>query len=258
MKFKASNIGKSIKSFTKKHGSDILIGLGIISGGTAIVTAVKATPKAVILLEEREEELETDKLDFIETVKTAWRCYIPTAVAEAFSIAFLICAATNNNKHTAALSTAYALSENAFREYRNKIVDTIGEKKEKEVRDEIAKDRIRENPPTSSEAIVSSSGDQLCFDSLSARYFHSNSEKIRRAVNKVNDDMIRSYDGSATLNDLYYEIGLPETKLGEELGWENMKTGLIDIQFSVQLSTDEIPCLVIDFGSNPPTYFDLH
>lgn len=248
----------SVKNFGKKHGTTIML---ICAGATsvaAVITAVTATPKALELIERKKEELDTDKLEPVEIVKTTWKCYIPTALSESASIMLLICAATNSSKQAKMLSAAYTLSETAFREYREKIIETIGEKKEKAVRDEIAKDKVRENPPAVTEVTIVSSGDQLCFDPLMSRYFQSSAEKIRRAVNKVNDEMLRGYDSSATLNDLYYELGLAETKLGEELGWENMKTGLIEVQFSTQLASDEIPCLVMDFGHNPPTYFDLH
>ena len=52
------------------------------------------------------------------------------------------------------------------------------------------------------------------------------------------------------LNEFYYEVGLPGTKMGDELGW-NIDGGLIGLDFSSQLSEDGTPCLVIDYRIAP-------
>ena len=52
------------------------------------------------------------------------------------------------------------------------------------------------------------------------------------------------------LNDFYYEIGLDNIKLGDELGW-NIDDGYIDLSFSSQLASDGTPCLVIDYKIAP-------
>ncbi len=252
MKSNISNVIKNINNWTKRHGSEILISIGAASSISAVVLAIKATPKAVRLIDERKKELEVENLDTAETVKTAWACYIPTVVTETFSIVCLICATTNNNKHNTALTAAYALSENAFREYRDKIIDTIGEQKEKSVRDSIAKDRIVNNPPLRSETSIIPSGDQLCYDALSDRYFTSSADKIKKAQNELNARMLQ--EQNVSLNDFYYEIGLNDTLIGDSLGWDINKTNFIDIYFNTQLAHGDIPCLVMDFSSNPPVY----
>ena len=250
MKVKLSDV----KSFCKKHGSDFMLGGAIVASITAVGTAIYATPKAVALINNRKEELEVDSLTAVETIKTTWTCYIPTFVAESFVIAFVIAAATNNNKHNAALSTAYVLSESTFREYRDKVVETIGEKKEKAIRDEIAKDRVRDNPPVNIET-PKVTGDQYCYDAISDRYFYSTVEKIKKAQNEINDLMMRSgVGGCAYLNDYYDLVGLRGTRFGEEAGWDYYKTGLVDIDFDVILTEDGVPCLVIDFIKNRPVY----
>lgn len=250
MKLKFPNI----KGFCKHHGSEIMLACAGFASIAAVVTAVHATPKAVILIERRKEALDVDKLTAIETVKTAWTCYIPTAVTETFCLAFIICAATNNNKHNVALSTAYALSETAFKEYRDKVIETIGEKKEKSIRDEIAKDKVRENPPNIIDT-PKAVGDQYCYDAISDRYFYSTVQKIKNAQNELNDQMIRSgVGGFAYLNDFYELIGLNGTVFGTDAGWDYYKSGLIDIDFDVILTEDDIPCLVIDYSNNKPVY----
>ena len=252
MKMNISNIVKNLDRWTKQHSSEILISLGIASSISAVVMAIQVTPKATRLIRDRKEELETDSLDAVETVKTVWTCYIPTVVTEIFSVSCLIFAATNNNKHNAALAAAYTLSENAFREYRDKVIEYIGEKKEKQIRDSIAKDRLDNHPPTKSELAITSAGEQLCYDALSDRYFKSNADKIKKAQNELNARMLQ--EQNVSLNDFYYEVGLHDTLLGDSLGWDINKTHFIDIYFNTQLADGDIPCLVVDFRNNPPVY----
>ena len=53
-----------------------------------------------------------------------------------------------------------------------------------------------------------------------------------------------------SLNDFYYELGLENIELGEELGW-NVNNGLVELNFSSQLSSDETPCLVMNYNIAP-------
>lgn len=220
---------------------------------TTTVLAVRATPKALMLVEEKKREEELDDLTPVETVKTTWKCYIPAAVTGSISVLCLIGASSVNARRNTALATAYSLSETAMREYKNKVVETIGENKEREVRDAVAKDRIERDPVTTHEVIVTGAGNTLCYDILSGRYFYSNVDKVNRSINAVNERLLdQSY---VSLNDLFYELGLDNTKLGNELGW-TIQQGLIRVDFSSQLSTDGTPCLVLDYDRMPAYDFD--
>ena len=73
-----------------KRSPEILIGIGIAGMVTTTVLAVKATPKALELINDKKDELEVEKLTPIETVKATWKCYVPAAVSGAVSIACLL------------------------------------------------------------------------------------------------------------------------------------------------------------------------
>lgn len=234
----------------KKHSPGILTGIGVAGLLATTVMAVDATPKALRLIEEKKQELQVEKLAIKETVKTAWKCYIPSAVTAIASVACIVGASSVNARRNAALATAYTLSETAAREYKEKVVEAIGEKKEQLVRDEVAKKQLEKNPVTKSEVVITEKGDTLCFDPWSSRYFKSDAEKLRRAINDLNYQLIN--DGYVTLNDFYYDIGLDETKPGETLGWDVNK-GQVQFRFSSQIAEDGTPCLVLEF-TNPPTY----
>lgn len=240
----------SVRTGLSKHSPEILMGIGIAGMITTTVLAVKATPKALQLIEEEKRKQETDKLKPVEVVKVAWKPYIPTATTMIFSTACIISGNSVNAKRNAALATAYKLSEAAYTEYREKVVETIGENKEKAVKDKIAKDRVEQNPPSQSEVIITGKGETLCLDVFSNRYFKSDIDKIKRAQNELNHRLLTN--DYISLNEYYSELGLSHDQMGYSLGWRVDK-GLIDLYFSSQLDPEGTPCLAVAFN-NPPEY----
>lgn len=243
-----SNFIKTVGNKLSEHSPEILTGIGITGLLSTTVLAVKATPKALRLIDEKKEEYDTDELTNMEVIKTCWKCYIPAAVTASVSVACIIGANTVNNKRNAVLATAYKLSESAFSEYKEKVIETIGEKKEEEVRDKIAKDRIERNPVNNNEVIITGKGDVLCYDVVSGRYFKSDVDKIRKAENTLNKKLMN--DMYCSLNEFYDLIGLPFTQMGFDLGW-NVNDSLVEIEFSTQLSEDDTPCVVIQYSVLP-------
>ena len=238
----------SLKTAIKKHSPEILTGIGIAGMITTTVMAVLATPQALILIEERKEEIGAEKLEAMDMVKTTWACYIPAAITGTLSVACLIGASSVNARRNAALATAYTLSESALKDYQGKVIEMFGEKKNEAVKDAVAKDKVEKNPVVTREVIITEKGNTLCYDAISGRYFKSDIEKIKKAECELNRQMLD--DMYVSLNDFYYEIGLDSVKLGDELGW-NVDSGYIDLSFSSQLASDGTPCLVIDYSVAP-------
>ena len=242
---------KSAERVLTKYSPGILTGIGIAGMIGATFMAVKATPKALYLIETKKEETEVEELTPVETIKTCWKCYIPATLTTVLSAVCLIGASTVSAKRNAALATAYSISEAALREYQEKVVEVIGEKKEKAVRDAVAKDQIERDPVTKSEVvIIDSNSNTLCYEPLSGRYFKSTIDKIKKAEIKLDRQMIQEM--YVSLNDFYWEIGLDGTDLGDKMGW-NLSKGYMDLSFSSQLADDGTPCAVIVYGI-PPVY----
>ena len=146
-----SNLFKTIKAGTMKHSPEILTGIGIAGMITTTVLAVKATPKALRLIDAKKrdifdnldpEDISGNSTDYtevsltpLEVVKTAWKPYSAAAVTCVASVTCLIGASSVNAKRNAALATAYELSKTALSDYKEKVVETIGEKKEKTIRE---------------------------------------------------------------------------------------------------------------------------
>lgn len=258
----------------KREQPAILTAVGIAGMLTTVVMAVKVTPKAVRLLDrEKADRLENNigddnenidglikipddkirkygyyRLPTKDTIKIVWRLYAPSAILCAASVACLIGSHAASTKRNMALAAAYTISESALKEYREQVIETVGEKKEREVSDAIAKKKIEGKPVSANEVVITKKGNVLCFDVLSGRYFRSDIDAIKRTVNELNRTMLGEMEIS--LNEFYSALGLSEIKLGDDLGW-NVNRGLIDVLFSSQLSEDGEPCVVIGYRIAP-------
>lgn len=241
-------LAKNIVTPIRKHRNELIVAIGLTSLLSGTMFAIHGTIKAVNLVDNRKNELSVDKLDNKEIVKTVWKCYIPTLIADAVGVGCVIGAASSQSKKNAALAVAYTMSDSALHTYRAKVIETLGEKGEKKIHDAIAKDQVEKHPVVQNEIILTNKGDTLCFDALSGRYFRSDIDKIKKAVNEVNKIMIN--DMFVSLNDFYYELGLSSVSVGEDLGW-NINHNLMDVSFSAQLTEDGNPCLVMNYSIAP-------
>lgn len=240
----------------KKHSPEILTGMGIAGMVGSTVLAVKATPKALQLIEEVKEAAQVDKLTPKETFKATWKCYVPAAVSCVSSAVCLIGANTVHSRRTAAIATAYTLSESALKEYKEKVIETIGEKKEKTIREKIAQDKIEKREIKPTEIIVTDSGDTLFLDPISDRVFKSTIERVHRAANKVNYNMAHDpFEGAASLSEFYDELGLSRTSISDKLGWNYSNgSGLLEIELH-PAEKDGKPCFMLDYNFEPTYEF---
>lgn len=252
IKVLASNVG----NYVKANSPTILTGISVAGLVTTSVLAGKGAIKASRLLQEAEEAFYEENggdwpYDFKDVIKLTWPCYIPAAAVGTITVACIIGANSINLRRSAALASAYSLTEAAFKEYQAKVVETIGDRKEKEVRDEIAKDRVKKNPPVEGNIIYTGKGSSLCLDSLSGRYFHSDIEALNKAQNKINKKMLSEM--WITQNEWYSELGLEPIKTGETIGWNT--DHLIELSFSAILVDETTPCIVIEYLYLPTAEF---
>lgn len=204
-----------------------------------------------------------------DVVKEVAVLYLPATLMGAASIAAFISANTVSVKRLTATSAALTATEEAFRTYKNKVIEQIGEKKAAEVIAKIAEDKVKKNPPKVDEndttpgampVIITGDGDSMCYDEYTGRYFKGSIDKLRRIETLLNQRLIQ--EDFISLNDMYDEIGLAPVKVGEDLGW-NVMSDKIDFTFSsiiIDKDDREIPCTVLSL-LNPPhprfTYGDL-
>lgn len=249
---------KGIRANASKHSPEILTAIGVVGMITTTVLAVKATPKALELIDEKKEDLKLDpedSLTTIETVQAAWKPYVPAAVTGVFATACLIGANSVHVKRNAALATAYQISTTALNEYREKVVETVGEKKERAIHDKLAKDKIEKNPPRDSEVHSSGFGSTLCYDVNFNRYFESDIDRIKRARNDLNYRMTSGMEMSISLNEFRQAVGIPTDDMGDQLGWRADR-GMIDLHFGSILTENDRPCVTIEYLVPPEYGFD--
>lgn len=237
-----TNFYNSVRIFTRQNSTVILTGVGVTGTITVAYLTGKASFQAAEIIRRNEEN---GPLELKEKAALVWPLYIPAAGISAVSITSIIMANRLDSKKAAALAAAYGLSERAFVEYKDKVVERLGENKELQLREAIAQDRVNNNPV--SQVIMTGSGEVLCYDSITGRYFESTIETIKKAMNDINYRIMQH--GHESLSAFYDEIGLPATSYSDEVGWNSSQ--LLDISFSTTMSSDDRPCIAIDFTVAP-------
>ena len=206
------------KLFIKRNASTILTGIGGAGVIATSIMAVKATPKALTLLENAKEE-KGDDLTKLESIKIAGPAYIPTILVGVSTIACIFGANILNRRHQAALMSAYALLDNSYKEYKSKVIDLYGEEADARVREEIAKDKHTGDEKSSDNDSV------LFYDEFSGRYFNALMSDVLKAEYDLNRKLATW--GGVYLNEFYELVGLPTTDYGDHLGWS--AAGLYDM-----------------------------
>ena len=239
---------KTTEKFVIDNSPTIMTTVGVAGTVTTAVLASRASVKAYKILEVNDLEvttmdLRTNKTKAKEALNLTWKCYIPPVVVGGITVASIIMANRVGTKRAAAVAAAYTISEKAFEDYREKVVETLGEHKEQVIRDQVAEAQVRKDAPS----LVISSGKVLCRDAYSGRYFESTMEDLKKAQNDLNYKVLNY--GYASLNDYYDLLGLAATDVGEEMGWKADE--ILDCDYSTVLSEDQRPCISISFRVQP-------
>lgn len=238
-----------------KHSPEILTVVGCISIVSTAVLAAKATPGAIKKYKEAEEK-KGGKLNAIETVKACGLSYLPAAGSAAIGMASIIASNRISSKRCIEAAASALTAETMLHAYQEKVKEQIGEKKEQAIRDEIAEEKVKSNPPKECATYVIGNDKPLWYDSLSGRYFNRSKNEICAGINRLDTEMIQG-DMYVSLNEYYQEVcGLPIVN-GDERGF-NVNDGLLNdnIYFTSMLSDDGTPIGVINFYNNPKTGYN--
>lgn len=255
MRFDIKQLSSVTQKALRRNSPIIMMGIGIGGFITAGISIGTNTPKALQLIEAKKKELDVEQLTPVETVRTVWICYLPAATLMAISAACVIAGQSISMRRNAMLATAYTLAENSFKEYKEKVIDTIGEKKEREVSDEVAKERARVIPSSDESKVINTGkGTTLCFEPLSGRFFRSDGDHIRKAKNNLSEKVLK--DGYSSVNDFYELLGLKETIMGDEFGW-HVQGGLPEVMLVSDVNECDEPYLIIDYVIAPSYGYDM-
>lgn len=241
-----------------RHTSTVLTCLGGIGVVATSIMAIKATPKALDLIEEAKKE-KGEELSKWETVKVAAPKYIPAMMTGVATIACIFGANVLNKRQQASLISAYALLDESYKKYRRKVVELYGEETHRKVVDEIAIEEAREVYVHASNLGVDCtqfleedySESVLFYDEYGHRYFEASIEQVILAQYHLN----RNYTlrGFALLNEFYEFLGLEQTDYGGEVGWVIEDDGSFWIDFNNRkvVMDDGLECYIIEMFFEP-------
>ncbi len=238
------NLVKTVKC----NSPEILTALGVSGVVSTAYLTIKATIRASEILEHK-HQTGIALIPFRkEEIKPVWRCYIPAGISGAATIACIIGASKSSARRTAAAVTAYSITETAFSKYKEEVIAQVGTGKEQKIRDELAQKSVSETPPGSKELVIIGSGQVLCCELYTHRYFHSDMETLRKAQNDINERVVR--DAYVPLDEFYELVGLPYTSASSVIGWDSNRQ--MELRFSTVMSESGVPCLAFEYNYVKP------
>jgi gas vesicle protein len=260
MQLMFTEVKQRVGELLQENSSTLLTAGGVVGAVATAVLAGRAGYKAAEILGEENRarkaefmkqeqaaivEVPKDMIDKWDKVKLVWPHFIPPVVTGSATVGSIIMANRMSAQKAAALAAAYGLAEKQFSEYKDKVEEKLTGPKKQAIDDELAQDRVNNTPGGSQIVIVE--GDVLCFDEPTGRYFRGSMDKIHKAVNRTNEEILHHNYASASF--FYEELGLPPTTWSDEVGWN--VNNLVQLKFSTVLSHDQKPCISIDFERLP-------
>lgn len=238
-----SNLLKQLTRVVTKNSPTILTGLGV--GGvitTAYLTGRAAFTSAEVIESDIYQNgyIDDPKKRAKRYTELTWRLYIPAGISGSIAIGCIIAGARVSSKRTAAAYSLLSVSQQAFDEYRDKVVEKFGEKKEQAIRAEIAQDRVNNNPPGQ---VIIGSGSVMCCELFTGRYFMCDIETLKKAEIFINRKILSETE--ATLDDFYYEVKLEPTTDSSRCGWDLGRT--LELYFSAVLHNEK-PCIAFEYS----------
>ena len=250
---------KDIGNSISKHSPEILVGIGIGGMITGTILAIRATPKAVKIIEKGKSNAKKHKKEYTKTdiVKDCWKVYLPSGLVIILSGGMIIFGTCINLKRNAALTAAYSASTKALIDYQNKTKEIIGEKKEQKIREELTKDSI-ENNDFSNIVITDPYSDCIVIDEMLGedKPIVSNYNAIESARNELNNKMVN--EGYVSLEEWFdcledhSKSVIHPSPVAESLGWNTYSTGLFEPYIESGIDDNKRPVLFIRHGLSRP------
>ena len=245
---KIKSLVKFVMSVAQEHSPEILAGLGIAGWATTSIVAVRKTPACIDELREKKPET------LGEEIKIMFPHYIIPIITGTLSTVCMISSVGVSNRRNAALAAALTLSEDNFLEYKNKVKEIMGEKKEEKIEQAIAEDHAQEALRTIDNdkyMIRTGRADTLTLDLITGQVFLSDIDWIKSRFIDMNDFL--QQNETMDVSDYAYILQLEDPQLiGHALGWHYDRNNRIELS-DTYTGRDGIPMLVIGHR-NPPRY----
>lgn len=230
---------KNLRGFFNRNSSTILTVIGSTGVILTSILSIKATPKALKIVEEVKKEKDEEKLSIVETVKVAWKPYIPAIISGATTISCIVGSNYINKKTQESLLSAYLLLDNYRKRCHMKSVD-------RSIENRVIASKYDKNTKLDASK-------ELFFDYQSMRYFQSTFDELETVKSILNDRLIN--DGFVCLNDMYDILHMKHVPYGYQLGWgamENQKIGYgLDFIYENTVLDDGLECNIFTIVSDP-------
>lgn len=209
------NISKFLfksQRYLKRRAPAILTCISACGVIITAVSAAKATPK-YIFLKERAEDEKGEELTGSELFRIRVGAYMPTILFGTATIGCIFGANALNRQKQAILASAYSMVNHSYQQYRETLIDLHGEEADVEVRNVMARTQCNYHQI----GLDVPDGKVIFYDELSGETFVRYEREVMDAEYHLNRNFVLR--GYASLNEFYRFLGLPETNLGEVLGW---------------------------------------
>ena len=246
LKEKLLQTGVRIADACKNKSPQILTGTVIFGVAATAVLSSVATAKAIrkideekaIRIQEAEDKAANAKrmgfdyqkvydetykpLTTWDKITIGWPYYIPPFLSVCGTIASTLGVRHIDDERLAKETMATKAAETALRTYQEKVVEQIGEKKERKIQQAIHEDEIKEKVKDISPEIIDKcsamNGGAVFFDPKSGQIFPSTYEKVRRAAEIAN---------KALRADEFYSHGLFISDCGGRLSEFSYNNGIL-------------------------------
>ena len=260
-KLATSKVMKKIGKAVIDNAPKILTGISIVNSVASVIFAVKGTVVAVRIIDDRNAKIEKGEIPKPErpkweNVKAVWKCYVPTLACLTVSIGTSVKGMEISTARTAVATTACKLTEQAFEEYRNETINKIGEEKEKEIRQDIAKRNAEESHENAQKTLIISSYDKvLIFDDITGQLFWDTPEGVKNAINHINYELSHGYRDYISVMEYADTLGLESHD--EERGW-NICDGMLELIFEPDTTKEGRPCLRLSTTNKPYSGYNMY
>ena len=228
------------KKNLKKASPTLLSCFGAVGVIGTSALAVKATPKALrkIRADSRENHNDPNAYTKLEAIQSAWIYYVPSVVMGAATIICIFGANILNKRQQAALTSAYALLNDAYQDYRDKLKELYGEDAHRKIMEAIAVEKADDVYIASDGFIGGGSLNRV----IQAEYYSNRDFAIGTQL---------------SVNDFYGFLGLDPIDDGDEIGW-TMSSGYSWIDFRHYKTTleDGLEVCIIDMDYVPELDFE--
>lgn len=180
--------GKIIRG-AKKNSNWILAVLAMLGLAGTTVLAVDATVKAVKLCETK--EIHGKK----EVIKTVWRLYIPAVGCFIVTTISILGNAHINARRLATVTGLYAMSQTDLKALKEKARETLGERKEQKLEDDITKERLNQAVAAQQNHIIDTGhGNKLFMEWLTGQLIRTSPEHVEAVYEKMCNQFSKEVD----------------------------------------------------------------